>query len=275
MVSWRLIRSSLSLLILASLPLATACATGETPELTEGGDGEDLDMGMEADRGDLTDVGDDNLPDTDGSLPPDADMPDEASDLPAGADDYEVCAVAPEDLRGACRDDLSLEFGVVFSDQTTTLPVRLTNTGARPLTLTTAQITPQGPYTFAWVTYDTQTPPQPSSIELPYEVAAGEQVFVEVSLTGTTTTSDVAPSALEANVDFGPDSPDETISVALSGSLGGCSPGTADCDMNPATGCEIDLATNTTHCGMCQNTCMLDNTLEASCEMGGVQRLDL
>jgi hypothetical protein len=34
-----------------------------------------------------------------------------------------------------------------------------------------------------------------------------------------------------------------------------CATGTADCDRNPATGCEVSIATDTRNCGMCGNAC--------------------
>jgi hypothetical protein len=34
-----------------------------------------------------------------------------------------------------------------------------------------------------------------------------------------------------------------------------CNPGFADCDMNPANGCEVSTATSLTHCGRCGNAC--------------------
>jgi hypothetical protein len=38
--------------------------------------------------------------------------------------------------------------------------------------------------------------------------------------------------------------------------MGACSAGFADCNMNPADGCEVNLGTNTSHCGRCGNACM-------------------
>src|SRR5690606_23856526 len=34
-----------------------------------------------------------------------------------------------------------------------------------------------------------------------------------------------------------------------------CLPNFADCDGNPANGCEVDLRTSAAHCGACQNAC--------------------
>ncbi|MBI5534497.1 MAG: hypothetical protein HY898_17360 [Deltaproteobacteria bacterium] len=34
-----------------------------------------------------------------------------------------------------------------------------------------------------------------------------------------------------------------------------CNPGFADCDGNPANGCEIDITSDVTHCGACPNVC--------------------
>jgi hypothetical protein len=35
----------------------------------------------------------------------------------------------------------------------------------------------------------------------------------------------------------------------------GCSSGFADCNMNPADGCEVNLASNVSHCGVCGRVC--------------------
>ncbi|MCS6899297.1 MAG: MopE-related protein [Myxococcales bacterium] len=47
-----------------------------------------------------------------------------------------------------------------------------------------------------------------------------------------------------------------------------CNPGLADCDGNAANGCEVNLATNTSHCGSCGNSCNPVNASSASCSSG-------
>jgi hypothetical protein len=37
--------------------------------------------------------------------------------------------------------------------------------------------------------------------------------------------------------------------------VGSCNAGFADCDRNPANGCEVNLNTNASHCGRCGNAC--------------------
>ncbi len=49
--------------------------------------------------------------------------------------------------------------------------------------------------------------------------------------------------------------------------MGACRAGFADCDMNPANGCEVNLATNTAHCGRCGNLCTFAGG-SASCAAG-------
>ena len=46
-----------------------------------------------------------------------------------------------------------------------------------------------------------------------------------------------------------------------------CNAGFADCDLNPANGCEVNLGTSTSHCGMCNNACMFAGA-SASCTAG-------
>ncbi|MBI5517205.1 MAG: hypothetical protein HY909_25725 [Deltaproteobacteria bacterium] len=56
-----------------------------------------------------------------------------------------------------------------------------------------------------------------------------------------------------------------------------CTPGFADCDMNPANGCEVSLRTSAAHCGACGNactfaggsgTCVLGVCSRTVCDMG-------
>jgi hypothetical protein len=49
--------------------------------------------------------------------------------------------------------------------------------------------------------------------------------------------------------------------------LNGCDPGFANCDSNPANGCEINTNTNLSHCGACGALCALPNAL-TSCSGG-------
>ena len=46
-----------------------------------------------------------------------------------------------------------------------------------------------------------------------------------------------------------------------------CAAGFADCDLNPANGCEVDLRTDATHCGSCTTACDPPNGT-AACVMG-------
>ncbi|MEI8258535.1 MAG: hypothetical protein WCJ30_22915, partial [Deltaproteobacteria bacterium] len=48
---------------------------------------------------------------------------------------------------------------------------------------------------------------------------------------------------------------------------GTCNPGFADCDGNPANGCEVNLQTDPTHCGSCATACSFPNAA-ASCTAG-------
>ncbi len=45
--------------------------------------------------------------------------------------------------------------------------------------------------------------------------------------------------------------------------LGACRDGFADCDMNPANGCEVDLRTDAAHCGACATSCVIANGMPA------------
>jgi hypothetical protein len=49
--------------------------------------------------------------------------------------------------------------------------------------------------------------------------------------------------------------------------LGDCKQGFADCDFNPDNGCEVNVLTNASHCGTCDNLCNLLNAVEL-CEAG-------
>jgi hypothetical protein len=46
-----------------------------------------------------------------------------------------------------------------------------------------------------------------------------------------------------------------------------CAPGTADCNLLPADGCEVDTTTDLAHCGACDAPCLFANAA-ASCEGG-------
>ena len=47
-----------------------------------------------------------------------------------------------------------------------------------------------------------------------------------------------------------------------------CMAGFADCNSNPADGCEVDLRSNTQHCGDCLTPCQLANTAQHACASG-------
>ena len=49
--------------------------------------------------------------------------------------------------------------------------------------------------------------------------------------------------------------------------MGACNAGFADCDGNPANGCEVDTRTSLTHCGMCNRACTAANGT-ATCAAG-------
>jgi hypothetical protein len=51
-------------------------------------------------------------------------------------------------------------------------------------------------------------------------------------------------------------------------SIAACDPGFGDCDGDPATGCETNLALDPGHCGNCANICVLPNAV-AVCTNGG------
>ena len=55
--------------------------------------------------------------------------------------------------------------------------------------------------------------------------------------------------------------------VASKCALGGCSAGFADCDKNPANGCETDLSSDVAHCGACGIACQAPANGKASCSM--------
>src|SRR5262249_17078220 len=52
-----------------------------------------------------------------------------------------------------------------------------------------------------------------------------------------------------------------------------CQPGFADCDNNPADGCEVNIDVDVRNCGACGNTCALANAVqlckEGACAVGG------
>jgi hypothetical protein len=47
-----------------------------------------------------------------------------------------------------------------------------------------------------------------------------------------------------------------------------CNPGFADCDGNPANGCETNLNESPLHCGRCENACPARLNATATCSMG-------
>ncbi len=49
--------------------------------------------------------------------------------------------------------------------------------------------------------------------------------------------------------------------------IASCNAGFADCDGNPANGCEVDIRTSVTNCGMCGRACSFANAT-AACAMG-------
>ncbi len=50
--------------------------------------------------------------------------------------------------------------------------------------------------------------------------------------------------------------------------IGTCAPGYRDCNGIASDGCEVDITTNTNHCGACDAACDLDNTASHSCVSG-------
>ena len=63
----------------------------------------------------------------------------------------------------------------------------------------------------------------------------------------------------------------DPVASENAGRLQNCSPGTADCDRNPANDCEAVLADDAQNCGICGVQCAAPNA-EAAC-MGGTCRL--
>ena len=51
-------------------------------------------------------------------------------------------------------------------------------------------------------------------------------------------------------------------------SVAACNPGFADCDANPASGCETDIAVSVAHCGACNAACPAGPNATAACTMG-------
>jgi hypothetical protein len=47
-----------------------------------------------------------------------------------------------------------------------------------------------------------------------------------------------------------------------------CLAGHADCDGNPSNGCEVDLATDASHCGSCPNACPARPHATPACTAG-------
>ncbi len=47
-----------------------------------------------------------------------------------------------------------------------------------------------------------------------------------------------------------------------------CDAGAADCDQDPATGCEVLLATDPAHCGACDNACIAGSRSQPTCTAG-------
>ncbi len=50
--------------------------------------------------------------------------------------------------------------------------------------------------------------------------------------------------------------------------IGACDNGFADCDVNPATGCEVDVLTHAQHCGGCNTQCAAVPNATATCSAG-------
>jgi len=50
--------------------------------------------------------------------------------------------------------------------------------------------------------------------------------------------------------------------------LGTCNAGWADCNGNPADGCEVNLTTDLTHCGSCATTCAAASNASSTCTAG-------
>jgi len=51
--------------------------------------------------------------------------------------------------------------------------------------------------------------------------------------------------------------------------LGSCNAGFADCDGNPANGCEVDTRTDVNHCGACGRACSTNACAAGVCDRGG------
>jgi hypothetical protein len=68
-----------------------------------------------------------------------------------------------------------------------------------------------------------------------------------------------------------PADPADPADLAAAGRLRNCSPGTADCDRNPANDCEAVLADDPQNCGVCGRTCSAPNT-DTGC-LGGACRV--
>jgi hypothetical protein len=167
---------------------------------------------------------------------------------------YEPCVLNEAGPWETCADDGTLDFGEVFAAETLTRLVRLDNTGNVDLMVTEATIADQN-FSIQPLRY---TDANSSEETLPADLAGGESLFFEVSVTGPGVNGAFAADALEILVDTGSE-PEETVSIALRGSFGVCSATSADCDGDLTNGCEVNIGADPTNCGACGSICVFDN----------------
>ena len=220
------------------------------------------DMGNASDQGalDMTSSEDEDMTSGEDQGGEDADMGDVDQDMPIESIDYVVCAIGAPDPMAACQPEDILDFGSVPDGMSATLAVRITNNGSGALTVASA-MTP-APFTSTFALFSAG---QSAETSLPHELATGESGYFLVTLQGSEMMEMISGVALEITLEVGEQGSQEMASIALQGARSGCAPGFADCDGLP--GCEVDTTSNASHCGMCMNACVLDNTRSTSCDM--------
>ena len=185
---------------------------------------------------------------------PDTSEPDQA-EPPAFTVD--ACVVITDENGESCSDELTLDLGLVPLGQSASGLVRLTNIGEVLGALTTITIDSDA--------FETTASLAGLEASLPLDLPPSSSAEVTVTLLAGSPTGPLPADQLDITLESGEDI--VTVTVTLLGEVGGCEDGWANCDDDLSNGCEVDIQTDTAHCGSCNAPCTVENGT-ASCVAG-------
>jgi len=171
--------------------------------------------------------------------------------------DMDACVVVSDENGESCSEELTLNLGTVPLGQSASGIVRLTNVGDVLGALTAITIDSDA--------FETVASLADVEASLPLDLPPQGSANVTITLLAGSPTGPLPADQVDITIESGDDT--LTITIMLTGEIGGCETGWANCDDDLGNGCEVDVQTDTAHCGQCTAPCTVENGT-ASCVAG-------